>query len=99
MEGKLNSSIGYSHAININERKLINITGVLKLESFDEEEFLMETNMGHLVIKGKDLELIRLDTKDGVLTIKGLIISMSYLEDLKKQNKKGRFFEKLFQWV
>lgn len=99
MEGKLNNSIGYNHAISINERKMINITGVLKLESFDEEEFLMETNMGHLVIKGKDLELIKLDTKDGVVAIKGLIISMSYLEDLKKQNKKGRLFEKLFQWV
>ncbi len=97
MENKYDSNIGYNHGISITERKLISITGVIKIDSFDEEEFLLETNMGHVVVKGKDLELLKLDTKDGVVSIKGLIVSMSYLEDLKKQNKKGRLFEKLFQ--
>ncbi len=93
----MKDNISYSHSININERNGIYITGVLKIDSFDDEEFLLETNMGYLAIKGENLELIRLDTKDGVVSIKGLIISMSYIEDLKKSNKQSSFFEKVFK--
>lgn len=93
----MKDNINYSHSININERNGIYITGVLKIDSFDDEEFLLETNMGYLAIKGESLELIRLDTKDGVVSIKGLIISMSYIEDLKKSSKQSSFFEKVFK--
>ena len=48
----------YNHNITINERKNIVISGVKKIESFDEEEFLLETAMGFLVIKGSELEII-----------------------------------------
>lgn len=91
-------NISYTHSISINERKSIYITGVLKIDSFDEQEFLLETNMGHLAIKGTDLELIKLDTKDGVVSIKGTFISMSYIEELKKTRKESGFLEKLFKW-
>lgn len=94
---KENDNISYNHGISINERKSIYITGVLKIDNFDEEEFLLETNMGHLAIKGQDLELIRLDTKDGIVSIKGTIISMCYIEDMKKSRKENGFFEKLFK--
>lgn len=90
-------NISYNHGISINERKSIYITGVLKIDNFDEEEFLLETNMGYLAIKGEGLELIRLDTKDGIVSIKGTIISMSYIEELKKAHKENGFFEKLFK--
>lgn len=93
----MKDNISYTHSININERNGIYITGVLKIDSFDDEEFLLETNMGYLAIKGENLELIRLDTKDGIVSIKGLIISMSYIEDLKKSNKQSSFFEKVFK--
>lgn len=93
----MKDNISYSHSISINERNVIYITGVLKIDSFDDEEFLLETNMGYLAIKGENLELIRLDTKDGIVSIKGLVISMSYIEDLKKSNKQSSFFEKVFK--
>ena len=53
--------------------------------------------MGYLAIKGSELELIKLDTKDGIISIKGNFISMSYIEDLKKTNKENSFFNKLFK--
>ena len=45
----------YSHSVNLVERKNMIITGVKKIENFDSEEFLLETSMGYLVIKGTDL--------------------------------------------
>ena len=38
------------HSVTINERKNIVITGVKKIENFDNEEFLLETNMGFINI-------------------------------------------------
>ena len=93
---KFAESISYNHGISINERKLIYLTGVIKIESFDNEEFLLETNMGYLAIKGSDLEIVKLDTKDGTLSIKGNIDSLAYFDSLKK-NSKSTFIEKLFK--
>ena len=90
-------NISYNHGITINERKLVYITGVEKIESFDEEEFLLDTNMGFLAIKGSGLEIVRLDTKDGTLSIKGNIDSFAYFDSIKKNNKSS-FMEKLFKW-
>ena len=89
-------TISYNHGVSINERKVMNITGVNKIESFDEEEFLLETTMGFLAIKGIGLEILKLDTKDGILSIKGNINSLAYFENLKKGNKSS-ILDKLFK--
>ena len=84
-----------SHEINIKDRGLLRLTGVNKIESFDDEEFLMETVMGFLVVKGENLEIVKLDTKDGIVSIKGSIISLSYIDEIKKHNKENNMFGKL----
>ena len=93
---KFAENISYNHGIRNKKKKMIYVTGVNKIESFDEEEFLLETNMGYLAIKGSSLEIIRLDTKDGIISIKGNIDSFSYFDSMKKGNKSS-FFEKLFK--
>jgi len=91
--------ISTNHNITINERKNIVITGVKKIDSFDNEEFLLETNMGYIVIKGSDLEIIKLDTYQGNVSIKGIINSLSYMENAHKKEKEDNMFSKLFKWV
>ena len=41
------------HDISMKGRKLLDITGVKQVESFDNEEFLLETVMGYLAVRGK----------------------------------------------
>ena len=89
--------ISGNHNISISTRKNINITGVKKIENFDENEFLLETNMGYLMIKGSSLEIIKLDTYQGDVAIKGKIDSLNYLENNKKQEKSESVFSKLFK--
>ena len=86
-----------NHNITINTRKNINITGVKKIENFDESEFLLETNMGYLMIKGTNLEIIKLDTYQGDVSIKGKIDSLNYLDNNKTQEKTESLFSKLFK--
>ena len=88
----------YNHSVNIVERKNILISGVKKVDSFDEEEFLVETVMGYLVLKGENLELIKLDTLQGTVSIKGLIKSFDYIDEIKK-DKENSLFNRLFKWV
>lgn len=92
---KIDSISSLNHNITINERKNIIITGVKKIDSFDEEEFLLETTMGTIVIKGVELEIIKLDTYQGSVSIKGTIISLNYADNLKKEEG---VFSKLFKW-
>lgn len=86
-----------NHSISINERKNIIITGVKKIDSFDEEEFLLETNMGFILIKGSELEIIKLDTYQGNVSIKGKINSLNYMENSNKKEKEDSLFGKLFK--
>jgi len=86
-----------NHNINIVQRKNINITGVKKIDNFDEKEFLIETNMGYLLIKGSNLEIIKLDTYQGDVAIKGKIDSLNYLESNNKKQKNESVISKLFK--
>ena len=89
----------FSHGITVTERKNIVISGVKKIESFDNEEFLMETVMGYLVVKGTELEIIKLDTYQGNVSIKGHIDSFVYIDNVSKKDKENSLLSKLFKWV
>ncbi len=86
-----------NHSVSIIERKNILITGVKKVDSFDKDEFLMETIMGYLVLKGEELELVKLDSLAGSVTIKGYVISFDYLDEKNKKNKEESIISRLFK--
>ncbi len=95
---KVNNIEGsFNHGISIAERKNIMVTGVKKIESFDNEEFLMDTTLGFLVIKGSGLEIIKLDTYQGNVSIKGNLDSLSYMSKDVKREKEDSFISKLFK--
>ena len=87
----------FNHGITLAERKNIVVTGVKKIESFDSDEFLMDTTLGFLNIKGSDLEIIKLDTYQGNVSIKGKIDSLIYLESGSTKTKEESFLSKLFK--
>jgi len=87
----------FSHGITLAERKNIIVTGVKKIESFDSEEFMMDTTLGFLHIKGNDLEIVKLDTYQGNVSIKGRIDSIVYTDGNINKNKEESFLGKLFK--
>ena len=90
----------YNHVFNLVERKNVSISGVKKIDSFDSEEFLIESVMGMMILKGSGLELIKLDTREGVVTIKGMVNSLSYVDsETTKKNKENSVISRLFKWV
>lgn len=94
---KMKEGIELNHAVQISERKNITITGVKKLESFDKREFFLESVMGFVLIKGEGLELIKLDTWEGTLSIKGKVNGLNYIEGTGKKASGESVLSKLFK--
>ena len=97
MDKQDNSINNYSHGVSLFEKKSLVITGVKKIENFDKEQFLLETIMGFMLIKGKELELVKLDTLQGNITIKGTISCINYIEENIKKNSEESIFSRLFK--
>ena len=56
---------------------------------------MVDTVNGFLHIKGKGLTLGNMDMENGILTIKGDVDSITYMN--KSSTKEGNFFKKLFK--
>ncbi|MCI9280743.1 MAG: sporulation protein YabP [Bacilli bacterium] len=94
---KVEDIVSYgSHELKIIDRREIALTGIKKITSFDAEEFLLESNMGPILIKGSGLEIMRLDTHDGNVKIKGKINGFNYLDN-KEKAKEESLIAKLFK--
>ena len=85
-----------NHNINLTNRKNISLSGIKKLNNFNENEFFVDSVMGAILIKGENLELIKLDTFQGNLSIKGIINSVNYL-DSNKKIKADNIMSRLFK--
>ncbi len=82
--------------IKMLNRKLLEISGVLNVESFDSEEFLLETECGFLTIKGQNLHIKNLSLEQGLVAIEGMVHELGYV-DAHSQDKTKGFFGKLFK--
>lgn len=82
--------------IKMLNRKLLEISGVLNVESFDSEEFLLETECGFLTITGQNLHIKNLNLEQGLVAIEGTVNTTAYL-DSGGQNKSKGFLGKLFK--
>lgn len=85
-----------THRVMMSDRKNLELCGVKQIESFDANEFLLETSQGWCIISGRELTLDKLDTEKGEVSIRGIVDAMEYLSN--KQNKSSEsFFRRLFQ--
>lgn len=83
------------HDVIMRGRKLLDITGVKQVESFDSEEFLLETVMGFLSIRGQNLQMKNLDVEKGIVSIKGKVFDLVYVDD--NGDKAKGFLSKIFR--
>ncbi|WP_408008884.1 sporulation protein YabP [Pseudalkalibacillus sp. A8] len=84
------------HDIKMRGRKSLDITGVKQVESFDNEEFLLETSMGFLAVRGYNLKMKNLNLEQGLVSIEGKVFDLVYLDQQQGDKAKG-FFSKLFK--
>lgn len=81
------------HKLTLDGRKLLTMTGVTDVESFDDEMVVLHTNKGTLVIRGSGLHLQLLSLDGGQVHVDGNVCSMTYEDDLPGGSG---FFSRLF---
>ena len=86
-----------SHKVMLTNRKTCTISGVVDVLSFDTGEVLLETDLGMLMIKGKELHVSRLSLDKGEVDVEGNADSLTYSDIVTAREKTESFFSKLFQ--
>jgi len=68
------------HRLILNERRQLTMTGVSEVVSFEEHTVVLRTQLGTLVIQGKDLQLKQLSVEGGQVAVDGTISALHYEE-------------------
>ena len=79
------------HSIIVENRKKIVIEGVKDVESYNENDMVIITHSGALKIKGKNLEISKMNiepdgTGNGLLEMTGTVTSISYSDSDRSPN-------------
>ncbi|MCR4403090.1 MAG: sporulation protein YabP [Firmicutes bacterium] len=77
------------HKVVVTERETITVDGVSNVESFDDQEVVLETTAGMLMLRGREFHIKQLNLDEGNLTIEGFLAGLEYAEEV---GKKARSF-------
>ena len=89
------TGLGAPHHIMMEERSSLTVSGVSDVERFDENEIVMSTSKGTLVVTGENLHIEKLSLDGGDLKVEGDIDSLTY-EDSGRE-KAGGLLARLFR--
>ena len=92
MEEKISS--GRLHRLVLSDRHTGSVTGVV---SFDENEIVLDTDMGLLTVRGKELHVKRLTLEKGELDLEGQVDSLNYSSNAALKRSGDSFLNRLFK--
>lgn len=81
------------HKLTLDERSKLTMTGVTEVISFDDSAVILRTNLGKLMIHGKQLQLKTLSLDGGQVAVDGHIAAMIYEEP----RPTGSFFQRFLK--
>ena len=82
------------HNVILEDRKNLTVSGVSDVDSFDEQNITVFTDMGELAVRGYNLHINKLNIETGELTLEGEISSLTYTDE---QQRGSGFFGRLFK--
>ena len=81
------------HKISLEERGKLSISGVVDVQNFDEEQVLLETVRGMVLVRGQGLHIERLQLEAGELIVQGEIGLIEYDDSVQPRGSLlGRLF-------
>lgn len=82
------------HNLVLEDRRMLTVSGVSDVDSFDEETVVVFTDLGELTIRGSNLHINRLSVEVGELSVEGNIAALIYSDDTPKSSG---FFSRVFR--
>ena len=80
------------HRLVLEERRALSGSGVEEVARFDENEIVMATVRGTLVVRGDDLHIEKLSLDGGDLRVEGTVDALTY-EEVRRE--RGGFLSRL----
>ena len=95
---KEDTALAVNHALSLEGRKKLAVSGVMDVVSFDEGAAALETSQGTLILRGRELHVEQLDLEAGRIRISGEVDSLVYEEN--RQTRES-FLSRLFRcrWI
>ena len=69
------------HRLELEGRERLLVTGVEEVERFDEEEIVMSTVRGTMVVRGTGLHIEKLSLDGGELKVEGNVDTLTYEDE------------------
>lgn len=80
-----------THHVLLENRNRLAVSGVEEVESFDDNQIVMATCQGELIIRGENLHIEQLSLDGGELRVEGTVDALTY----EAPREKGGFFARL----
>lgn len=94
MEEKISRRL---HRLDLTNRGKGSVTGIQDVVAFDENQIVLDTDMGLLTVKGKGLHVSRLTLEKGEVDIDGTVDSLVYSSNEAHRKQGESLFARLFK--
>ncbi len=84
------------HQLSLKRREELRLTGVVNVESFDDQEIVLDTGSGGLIIRGEELHISQLNLEAGNLAVHGFVELLQYTGESMSKRSRG-LFTKMFK--
>lgn len=82
---------GVMHSVVIENREKMTVSGVVDVDSFDEQTVVLLTERGKMTIRGDGLKVIGFTVETGDLQLVGNVMALGY----STADKKSGFFNRI----
>lgn len=81
----------------LENREKLSVSGVVDVESFNDENVIVDTELGILIIRGEGLRINKLNIDSSELSIEGDIFSCEYSDKESSRSKGLGFLSRMFK--
>ncbi|MCI8837791.1 MAG: sporulation protein YabP [Hungatella sp.] len=85
------------HRLMMQNRSALSVSGIQDVVSFDENQVILDTDMGLLTMKGKGLHVSRLTLEKGEVDVDGTVDSLVYSSNESYRKTGESLFNRLFR--
>ena len=89
------TGLGAPHHLMMEERSSLTVSGVSDVERFDENEIVMSTSKGTLVVTGENLHIEKLSLDGGDRKVEGDIDALTY--EASRRERSGGLLARLLR--
>ncbi len=97
MEERVNAGTARQHRITLSNRASGALTGICDVISFDDSSIVLDTDLGLLTIRGKELHVSRLTLEKGEVDIEGKVESLAYSSNEALRRSGESWLSRLFK--